>query len=176
MTSLWYFLIILIKVSPNNEKLDNLKIYRKRAVEKWPILNFLTPRKPRNSKNKSGTCFAGHPVVTVPFRSSIMIPWEVVKMSWQNQTFYNNKKRTKIRLIYAKKSDSGPWSTKSDLIGGTKKGSSNVFKVLVEAFFSHIQVQLNRNHSVRGQMKRNDLANWQYLCETGISGKTGLSR
>ena len=65
MTSLQYFDNISFHISPNNKKLDISKIYTKWAVEKYPIQNFQTPRKPRNSKNKSGHCFAGHPVVVL---------------------------------------------------------------------------------------------------------------
>ena len=58
-----YFDNISFHISPpNNKKLDIFKIYTKWAVEKCLIWNFQTPRKSRNSKNKSGHCFAGHPV------------------------------------------------------------------------------------------------------------------
>ena len=62
MTSLQYFDNISFHISPNNKKLDISKIYTKWAVEKCPSRNLQTPRKLRNSKIKSGQCFAGHPV------------------------------------------------------------------------------------------------------------------
>ncbi len=63
MTSQQYFANISVQISLNNKELDIFKIYTKRAVEKCPRWNFQTLRKPRNSKNKSGNRFAGHPVV-----------------------------------------------------------------------------------------------------------------
>ena len=62
MTSLKYFDNISFHISPNDKKLDISKIYMKWGVEKCPIWNFKTPRKPRNSINKSGNSFGGHPV------------------------------------------------------------------------------------------------------------------
>ena len=43
--------------------MDISRIYIERAIEKCLRPNFLTPWKPRNSKNKSVYSFAGHPVV-----------------------------------------------------------------------------------------------------------------
>ena len=62
MTSLQYFDNISFHISPNNKEFDISKIYTKWAVENCPIWNFQTPRKLRDSKNKSGHWFAGHPV------------------------------------------------------------------------------------------------------------------
>ena len=53
MTSLWYFDNISFHILLYNKKMDVSKIYTKWAVEKFPIWNSYTPRKPRNSKNKS---------------------------------------------------------------------------------------------------------------------------
>ena len=64
MNTLQYFRNISVQISSNNKKLDIFEICTKRAVEKCPRLNFQTPRKPKSSKNKSGTSFAGHPVDT----------------------------------------------------------------------------------------------------------------
>ena len=69
MTSLQYFDNISFYISPKNKKMDISKIYTKWAVEKCPIWNFQTPRKPRNSKNKSGHCFAGHPVCGISMQN-----------------------------------------------------------------------------------------------------------
>ena len=63
MTSLQSFGNNLVKISPNNNKMDIFIIYTERAVEKCPRWNFQTPWKPRNSKNKSVNSFAGHPVL-----------------------------------------------------------------------------------------------------------------
>ena len=41
--------------------MDIFKIYRERAVEKCPRWNSKTPKKQRNSQNKSGNSFGGHP-------------------------------------------------------------------------------------------------------------------
>ena len=43
--------------------MDVFKFYAERAVEKCPRWNFYTPRKTRNSKNKSGYSIVGHPVI-----------------------------------------------------------------------------------------------------------------
>ena len=59
-----YFGNILVKISPNNNKTEIFRIYMERAIEKCLRPNFLTPWKPRNSKNKSVYSFAGHPVTT----------------------------------------------------------------------------------------------------------------
>ena len=59
MTSLQYFDNISFYISPKNKNLDISKIYTKWAAEKCPIW---TPRKPRNSKYKSGYSIMGHPV------------------------------------------------------------------------------------------------------------------
>ena len=67
MTSLQYFDNISFHISPKNKKLDISKIYMKLAVEKCPLWNFQTTRKPRNSTNKSGNSFGGHPVVLLNF-------------------------------------------------------------------------------------------------------------
>ena len=63
MTSLQYLVNISVQISLNNKTLDIYQIYTKRYVEKCQRWNFWTPRKPRNSKNKSGIRFAGHPVL-----------------------------------------------------------------------------------------------------------------
>ena len=60
-----YFGNILVKISPNNNKMDIFRIYKERAIEKWQRLNFWTPWTPRNSKNKSVYSFVGHPVFTI---------------------------------------------------------------------------------------------------------------
>ena len=57
-----YFGNILVKISPNNNKMDIFRIYTKRAIEKCQRWNFQTPWKPRNTNNKSVYIFAGHPV------------------------------------------------------------------------------------------------------------------
>ena len=57
-----YFANISVQISPNNKNLDIFKIYTNWAVEKYPTWNFYAPRKPRNSKNKSGYSIVGHPV------------------------------------------------------------------------------------------------------------------
>jgi len=49
-------------ISSNDRKLDIFEIYIERAVEGCPRWNSQTPRKPRNSKSKSGYSFKGHPV------------------------------------------------------------------------------------------------------------------
>ena len=51
-----------VKISPNNDKLDIFEIYIEWAVEKCPSWNFQTSRKLKNSINKSGNSFGGHPV------------------------------------------------------------------------------------------------------------------
>ena len=63
ITSLWCFANISVHILPKNKTLDIFKIYTTWPVEKCPRWNFWTPRKPRNSKNKSGNRFAGHPVL-----------------------------------------------------------------------------------------------------------------
>ena len=62
MTSMQYFGNILVKISPNNNKMDIFRICTERTIEKCQRRNFLTPWKPRNLKNKSVYSFAGHPV------------------------------------------------------------------------------------------------------------------
>ena len=57
-----YFDNIKAHISPNDIRLDIFKIYTERAVGKCPRSNFYTPRKHRNSKQKSGNSFDGHPV------------------------------------------------------------------------------------------------------------------
>ena len=64
MPYLQYFGNISIQISPNIKKLYIFEIYTKRAVEKCPRWNFQTPRKPRNSRNKSGYSFKRHPVIS----------------------------------------------------------------------------------------------------------------
>ena len=44
------------------KKLDIFMIYADWAVGKCPRWNFYTPRKLKNSINKSGNSFGGHPV------------------------------------------------------------------------------------------------------------------
>ena len=58
-----YFGNILVKISPNNIKMDIFRIYTEEAIEKCQKWNFSTPWKPRNSKNESVYSFARHPVV-----------------------------------------------------------------------------------------------------------------
>ena len=74
MISLQYFANKSVQISPNNNKMDIFKIFTKRAVEKCPIWNFQTPRKPRNSKNKSGNNIAGHPVNSCLFVCLSLLP------------------------------------------------------------------------------------------------------
>ena len=65
MTSRQYFANILFQISQNNKRNKYFQNLHKNAVENCPRWNFQTPRKPRNSVNKSGNSFGGHPVVSV---------------------------------------------------------------------------------------------------------------
>ena len=75
MTSQQYFANILVQISPKHNKLDIFYIYTERAVEKCPRWIFQTPRKPRNSINKSGNSFGGHPVYTWCDEFTNMYTW-----------------------------------------------------------------------------------------------------
>ena len=57
-----YFGNILVKILPNNDKMNIFRIYTESAIEKCLRQNFYAYRKPRNSKNKSGYSIVGHPV------------------------------------------------------------------------------------------------------------------
>ena len=53
---------ILAYISPRNKSKGSFQIYRNGAVQKCPRFFSYTTRKLRNCKNKSGACFAVHPV------------------------------------------------------------------------------------------------------------------
>ena len=66
MTSSQYFGNILVKILPNDNKMDILRIYTERAIEKCQRWDFQTSWKPRTSKSKSVDSFAGYPVTSSP--------------------------------------------------------------------------------------------------------------